>query len=117
MGAGYHGGFGKTKGSLSREHSIHVNRQGKHIVGNKNYIEGRSIFCGTIKDASLLIKEYSGKGQLIGNGKERVDFGKTIGMYIDKETGRRYPTTVGIIHSSKDGSHIVPARPKEFKGE
>ena len=34
--AGYHGDFGKTKGELSREYSIHVNRQEKSIVGNKS---------------------------------------------------------------------------------
>lgn len=38
-------------------------------------------------------------------------------MFFGELALRRYPTTVGIIHSSKDGSHIVPARPKEFKGE
>lgn len=117
MGAGYHGGFGKTKGESLHKKIIHIDRQNKHIVGNKNYVEGKSIFLGTIKDAAELIREYSGKGQLIGNGKERVDFEKIIGIYIDKETGKRYPTTMGIIHSSKHGSHIVPARPKYFKGE
>lgn len=44
---------------------------------------------------------------------ERVDFGKTIGNYVDPDTGTKYPTTVGIIHYSKSGTHIVSARPKE----
>lgn len=114
MGAGYHGGFGKTKGDSLHKKRLHAGRQGKHIMGDKNYVAGKSIFFGTLKDAEILIKEFSGKGQSIGSGKERVDFGQIIGLYVDKETGKMYPTTMGIIHSSKDGSHIVPARPKNF---
>ena len=78
---------------------------------------GKSIFSGTIKEASALIKKYSGKGTPAGIGKERVDFGKVIGYYVDKESGKKYPTTMGIIHSSKSGKHIVPSKPKNFKGE
>jgi filamentous hemagglutinin len=42
--------------------------------------------------------------------KERVNFGEKIGIYID-EAGNAFSTTNGIIHYSKDGIHIVPARP------
>lgn len=117
MGAGYHGGFGNTKGYEKRNKGLHLDRQGKHIEGHKNYIVGKSIFSGTTKDASNLIEQYSGKGIPVGIGKERVDFGKVIGYYVDKETGKKYPTTMGIIHSSKNGKHIVPSKPKNFKGD
>lgn len=117
MGAGYHGGFGHTKGKSKHNKGIHSDRQGKHIEGHKNYILGKSIFSGTIKDASDLIQKYSGKGVPAGVGKERVDFGKVIGYYVDKETGKKYPTTMGIIHSSKNGKHIVPSKPKNLKGD
>ena len=117
MGAGYHGGFGNTKGRIAHNKKLHSDRQGKHIVGHKNYIHGRSIFSGTVKDAAELINNFSGKGVMIGPGKERVDFGRTIGYYVDKTTGTRHPTTVGMIHYSKNGSHIVPAKPKCFKGD
>lgn len=43
--------------------------------------------------------------------KERVDFGSTIGEYSDRETGQMIATTVGILHYSKRGLHVVPARP------
>ena len=118
MGAGYHGGFGHTKGkSKHSSNGLHSDRQGKHIEGHKNYMPGKSIFSGTIKEASALIKKYSGKGTPAGIGKERVDFGKVIGYYVDKESGKKYPTTMGIIHSSKSGKHIVPSKPKNFKGD
>ncbi len=44
--------------------------------------------------------------------KERVDFGKTIGFYHNPQTQKSIPTTMGIIHYSKDGAHIVPAKPR-----
>lgn len=46
--------------------------------------------------------------------KTRVDFGETIGSYVDPETGEAVETTIGIVHNSKKGAHIVPARPKKI---
>ena len=117
-GAGYHGGFGHTKGAEKQTNKLlHKGQQEKHMVGSNNYIPGRSIFSGSLNYAKKLIAEFSGKGNSVGMGKERVDFGKFIGYYVDKETGKKYPTTMGIIHSSKDGKHIVPSQPKNYKGE
>lgn len=66
------------------------------------------------------MKGYIGTGQQVGEveigfptSKERVNFNKNIGTYIDPVTGNRAPTTIGIIHYSKNGYHIVPAKPKE----
>lgn len=107
-------------GSGNRNHyydkypkSIHEGRQNKHIVGSDNYTSDHSIFSGTLDDAEKLVKEYSGTGQYVNDNTERVDFGKQIGYYVNRETGERYPTTVGPIRYSKKGTHIVPARPKE----
>lgn len=94
---------------------IHVGRQGKHIVGHNNYKKGRSIFFGSTTDAQQLIKKYSGKGQRINATSERVDFKKVIGKYVDEVTGKSYDTTVGTIRYSKDGAHIVPARPINWR--
>lgn len=110
MGAGRSGYFRGTRGGRT---TLHADRQGKHIVGNKNYIPGKSIFIGTLKDAQQLIREFSGYGTSAGENRERVDFGKIIGYYIDPQTGKKYPTTMGIIHYSKDGAHIVPSKPKK----
>ncbi len=91
--------------------TVHNGRQGKHIIGHNNYIEGKSIFSGTTNDANKLIKKFSGTGNKKGPNKELVDFGKTIGTYVDPQSNVHKPTTKGIIHYSKDGAHIVPARP------
>ncbi|MBP3195083.1 MAG: hypothetical protein J6M05_05400 [Cardiobacteriaceae bacterium] len=44
--------------------------------------------------------------------KERIDFGKNIGYHIEQGSTTKTPTTVGTVHYSKKGAHIVPARPK-----
>jgi len=90
---------------------VHTGNQGKHILGHNNYIEGRSVFHGTVNDAQRLINQHSGTGQMISSTKERVDFGRVIGTYVDQATGQRMETTRGIIHHSGSGSHIVPANP------
>lgn len=118
MSKGGSGHFGGTKGAnrvfSDYPKTVHGGRQDKHIPGTNNYTEGRSIFSGTKNQAEQLIKQYSGSGQPIGNNKERVDFGHVIGYYVDESTGRSYPTTMGIIHYSKSGAHIVPSKPKDL---
>lgn len=92
---------------------INEGKQGKHIPGHNNFQSGKSELTISMSEANSLVAAYSGKGTALGDNKERVDFGKTIGNYVDPVTGAKHPTTVGIIHYSKSGTHIVPARPKE----
>lgn len=43
--------------------------------------------------------------------RERIDYGFTIGTFVAPD-GRALPTSVGVIHSHRDGSvHIVPGEP------
>lgn len=90
--------------------------QTKHIPGSWNYDARKSIF--THPAPEKLFKENAGKGQKIKGmpGKpdyrERVDFGEIIGYFVDKDTKQKLPTTIGIIHYSKKGGHIVPGKPK-----
>ncbi|AZK47332.1 polymorphic toxin type 50 domain-containing protein [Paenibacillus lentus] len=92
--------------------------QEKHIPNTPNYKQeiangkNKSIFYGDNKTAQELLDEFAGKGQLLPNGnKERVDFGKPIGKYYDRDTGEYLETTRGMIHYGKDGAHIVPSEP------
>lgn len=39
-----------------------------------------------------------------------MDFGEVIGQYVNPATGEAVDTTVGLIHYSKTGTHIVPAQ-------
>lgn len=98
---------------MSNSTKVSVDDQNKHIEGSKNYNPNKSKFYGSIEKAQKLIKDFKGKGKRINENKERVDFGEIIGEYVSS-SGKRMPTTIGIIHTSrKKGSHIVPARPKE----
>ena len=94
---------------------IHTGRQGKHIVGHNNYREGKSIFEGTMTDAEELIKKYSGTGTKIGANRERIDFKIEIGNYVDPKTGKNIKTTIGTIHYSSNGTHIVPEKPNNWR--
>lgn len=97
---------------------VKAGAQEKHIPNAPNYKQevangkNKSIFYGDNKKAQELLDEFAGKGQLLPDGKkERVDFGKPIGKYYDRDTGQYLETTRGMIHYGKDGAHIVPARP------
>ena len=77
-------------------------------------------YCIFITVSLDSLKGDVGTGQQVGKteiglpgSKERVSFNKNIGIYIDPVTGNQTPTTMGIIHYSKNGYHVVPAKPKE----
>ena len=101
-------GVGASAGRVMLEAA----KQGKHIPGHNNFIQGRSIFSHP--DAQGLLDKFAGTGQRIsgfsgGPGKERVDFGQVIGQVnID---GVMTNTSRGIIHYSNKGAHIVPRNP------
>lgn len=120
MGTGFHGGFGDTKGS-NKIHgfpkTVHSGKQGKHIPRHNNYVKGRSIFYGSVATAQELINKYAGTGTWLSPNKERVDFGHIIGAYVDRKTGTSCKTTIGIIHYSMTGAHIVPGKPKDWSGK
>jgi hypothetical protein len=92
--------------SIYEQSQINWAKQEKHFPGHPNFEPGRSEL--TVDPEKLLNK--AGTGQQLDPGKERVDFGENIGRNVDL-TGKASDTTVGIIHSGKNGSHIVPARP------
>ncbi len=92
---------------------INYGKQGKHIPGHNNFQPGKSELTISVSEANSLVNTYSGKGIILGDNKEKVDFGRIIGNYVDPFTGIKRPTTMGIIHYSKTGTHIVPSRPKE----
>ena len=104
-------GKGGTRTVNGFDTTVNTGKQGKHIIGNNNYIEGRSVFNGTVDDAQRLVDDFAGTGEWIGTNKERVNFGEVIGQYVNPATNKAVDTTVGIIHYSKTGTHIVPAQP------
>jgi filamentous hemagglutinin len=105
-----------VNGAASEAPKIHEGQQGKHVPGHNNFEPGKSEL--TDPSPQDLLDKGAGTGQQVGNvpsgqpgSKERVDFGKNIGTYVDPVTGQRSPTNIGIIHNGSRGSHIVPSRP------
>lgn len=98
---------------------VHEGKQGKHIVGHRNFDPLRSRLTA---DPAVLARRAGG-GDPVGSFprgapgfRERIDFGEPIGVHVDPATGTESPTTVGIVHYDKQGSiHIVPARPAKPK--
>ncbi|MBV4483921.1 polymorphic toxin type 50 domain-containing protein, partial [Pseudomonas khavaziana] len=103
-----------VKGAGAKEvPAVKWSAQEKHFPGHNSYTPGRSVLSSDPRK----LAESAGTGQQVGNipvgmpgSKERVNFGGPIGTYIDG-AGVATPTANGIIHYSKDGIHIVPARP------
>lgn len=100
------------KGNQEGGAAVKWGAQEKHFPGHNSYTPGRSILTADPRK----LAESAGTRQQVGSipvgmpgSKERVDFGGAIGTYI-AGAGAATSTTNGIIHYSKDGIHIVPAR-------
>jgi filamentous hemagglutinin len=94
---------------------VHPGKQGKHVRGHNNFVEGSSEFTAD----PLLLARRAGTGEQVGKpalgtagSKERIDFGFEIGIYINKASTLRLPTTRGMVIYAQDGTiHIYPVRP------
>ncbi|MDG9730373.1 polymorphic toxin type 50 domain-containing protein [Ignatzschineria sp. RMDPL8A] len=70
-------------------------------------------------DVQKIVDQYAGTGRVIPGGKkfgepgskERISSDRVIGNYYDAGLQKFIPTKNFIIHYSKKGVHIVPARP------
>ncbi len=95
--------------------TIEVGKQGKHILGHNNYIDGRSYLTVTMDEAQELVDKYAGTGELRRDGKgnwvnkEFIMSPQIIGVWINQRTGEQIKTHRFAIHYSKKGAHIVPA--------
>ncbi|MEW8955597.1 polymorphic toxin type 50 domain-containing protein, partial [Clostridium sp.] len=96
---------------LSKE--ILIGKQGKHILGHNNYIEGRSYMGITTEELQQIVNEYAGTGNILRDNKgdwsnkELIEVDKTLGVTFDIE-GNAMETNKAIIHYSKKGTHVVP---------
>lgn len=92
--------------------SLHEGKQGKHIQGHNNFIQGKSYLTISMKECQDIINKYAGTGKIIitesGNitNKEIVQCNKDIGWSVNYNT--KEITRQITIHYSKTGAHIVP---------
>lgn len=84
---------------------LNVEKQQRHIGKTA---PNKSRLCISIDEARQLIKDNYGRGTMVNNYQEVIDFGKVIGHV--EVNGKMIPTTLGKIHYSKTGSHLVPYR-------
>ncbi|MCW2995322.1 MAG: hypothetical protein JWQ18_2817 [Conexibacter sp.] len=108
-----HGG-GRSGLAAKELPEINWGAQEKHFLGHNSYIAGRSELTA---DPRKLI-ERAGSGDPLGSVprgqpgfKERVDFGETIGTYVNPKTGVGMPSSRGMIVYGSRGAHIYPVRP------
>ena len=100
----------------SEKVTLHEGKQGKHVVGHNNYIEGRSEV--DMQTAGNILNDFQDTGTKFENNgkitKEVVDtHGKYVGIFVDEDTGQRSITSRFTIHyDSKGKAHVVPANPK-----
>ena len=95
--------------------TVHIGKQGKHILGHNNYTDGRSYLTISVDEIKRLVEQYAGTGRIIRdvNGrftnKEKVTSDRYIGIYKMLD-GTEIQTKSFIIHYSKSGVHIVPSK-------
>jgi hypothetical protein len=105
------GDFGGKNMSVEQL-KLNAGAQGKHILGNNNYLPGRSIL--TSDPNQLLNSLNSGNFTAVGTtprGMPIVKFGQIIGTVIDQSGANLGPTEYAVIHIGKNGIHIVPWLP------
>ena len=103
--------------------------QRKHMLGMINFTIAnaqsvasgngmKSMFTGSLRDAQQLINQYGGTGEYEGVRGEDVNCERVIGYWFSVRDSCYYPTTYGTIHySRRSGTHIVPAKPSQFRNE
>lgn len=111
----------KDKGlqeKIRRDYNLTVleGKQGKHIIGHNNYIEGRSYITIPINEVQDFVHRYAGTGSIDRDAKgiwkntETVETEKIIGVDVDNRTGQQTETNMFKIHYAKKRVHIVPKR-------
>jgi filamentous hemagglutinin len=106
---------GKTGFGVGAKPDVDWLKQSRHVPGSPGFVRGKSELLAPADE----LAPFLGKGQPIVPGKsfgqagyrERVDFGVPIGIHRPTFGGPAELTSVGIVHYSKTGFHIVPGRP------
>lgn len=110
--------------------NLHLDQQGKHIEGHKNYLQqikngektGVLPSILTHPDPEAVLRKYAGTGTLCGKFepgikgfKEVIECDEIIGKWFNRDTKLYYSTKRATIHYDKSGgAHIVPSSPDPF---
>ena len=95
--------------------TVHKGKQGKHIPGHNNYIEGRSYLVENL-DVQKIVNKYAGTGTIMRSKKgkwehkETVITDRIVGYNVSMIDGTTEATHTCVIHYSHEGVHIVPKK-------
>lgn len=99
-----------------------MGKQGKHLLGHPNHVDGKSEITISLEEMEQLLKDGIDHGQMVftnkgeWNNKIRISTNKKIGKYISKASNEDTDTDTVVISFSKRGAHLVPGRPSnEFR--
>jgi hypothetical protein len=90
--------------------AIHFGKQAKHMPGQPNHDATKSIITIPLARLQELVELKAGTGTW-HDSKETIDFGVEIGRYRKPGNDKGLATSMGTIHYSKTGAHVVPAHP------
>lgn len=100
------------KNITSQRLYLNPGKQARHIVGNRNFVQGKSIL--TASPDRLLNQLNSGNFTPVGTsstGMPIVDFGSVIGSASNKAGQIVGQTSYSVVHVDRGGVHIVPWLP------
>ena len=95
--------------------TINRQKQGRHIPGDREYVEGKSCLLLSMDECSEILYNEAGNGLLVfdrkGNWKkkERIVADKIVGV-VKGEEGFSEDTQGLMIHYSKTGAHLIPRK-------
>lgn len=92
---------------------IHYGRQVKHFPDNPEACSSRSVVTVDILTLQRLLETKAGTGRWVASNKELIDFEVIIGQYRSQDGKINQRTSRAIVHYSKYGCHIVPAKPRK----
>lgn len=108
----------KTKSNEYGPTKLNREKEGRHVVVDKSYVEGNSIITVSFDELERLFEENKDKVQTINDHKGTIKFDVIIGIFrSDDPKIQDQETNVGIVHYGKSGYHIVPGNPNNIKGE
>ncbi len=111
--SGSSGGVNTSGGSFLD--AMNINKQNKHIPGEREFDPAKSYFDLSARELDELIRENIDNAESLSSGKLELELPKEVGHWKSQDGKTIEKTNRVTIHKSKTGYHAVPARKKGKK--